>query len=130
MDGVDLIIRGGLADPSQLDRLSRDRFAEFVGREPHATGASQMVYKIRRPEYPQFHFEWHPQTRKVWIARLGRVDDQGRFFPLPSGSTIYPAVLAEHANTHGEAYNFVQTYLRGFKEGRLRDITPAQGQSA
>ena len=87
-----------------LDALTREKFAEFIGRDPHPTGAEK-IYHIKQPNFPEYRFEWHPQARKVYLIRLGR-------------EPLIGEVIAEHAETHGHAFNFVQTFLRGLREGQ------------
>jgi hypothetical protein len=87
-----------------MDALTREKWLEFQGRDPHPSGADQRILHIKQPSFPQYRFEWHPQSRKVYLIRVGAVPLIGE-------------VLAEHAETHAAAYNFVQTFLRGFREG-------------
>jgi len=87
-----------------VDRVTQEQFAEFLGRDPHPTGAGQKVLHLKQPDFPQYRFEWHPQTRKVYLIRVGT-------------QPLIGEILAEHAETHGHAYNFVQTFLRGYREG-------------
>lgn len=87
----------------------KERFAEFIGRDPHPSGAGLKVLHIKQPNYPQFRFEWHPGTRKVYLIRVG-------------AKPLVGEKLAEHAETHGEAYAYVQTFLRGYREGLTPDI--------
>lgn len=93
-----------------MDAVTREKFAEFLGRDPHPSGTDK-VYHIKQPNFPQYHFEWHPQTRKVYLIRVGTVPLIGE-------------VLAEHAETHGHAQNFVQTFLRGYREGQMPASKP------
>ena len=66
-----------------------------------------MIQHIRTPEFPQWRFEYHPQTQKVYLIRVGRKPEVGE-------------VIAEHCDTHGRAIGFVQTFLRGVKEGAAK----------
>lgn len=91
-----------------MDALTREKFAEFMGREPFR---QEKVLHIKQPNFPQYRFEWHPQSRKVYLIRLGT-------------TPLIGEILAEHAETHGAAYNFVQTFLRGFREGQLPTPKP------
>ena len=95
--------------PGALDKHTAEKFAEFLGRDPHPTGGAQMCMHIKQPQFPQYRFEWHPQSRKVYLIRLGRTPLVGE-------------VIAEHAETHGHAFNFVQTFLRGLREGQTPTI--------
>lgn len=67
-----------------------------------------MIQHIRSPLTPEYRFEYHPETGKVYLIRVGRTPEVGE-------------VIAEHCDTHGRAFGFVQTYLRGLDEGR-RDV--------
>lgn len=95
---------------ARLDPATRDAFEAFRGRDPHPTGDKQPYLHIKQPNFPQFRFEWHPQKRKVYLVRLGR-------------TPLIGEILAENAETHGDAYNFVQTWLRGFREGQTPDVS-------
>lgn len=112
-----LLTGGPLA---QLDPKTRDAFEAFRGRDPHPTGDGQRVLHIKQPAFPQFRFEWHPQKRKVYLVRLGRLVDG---VLVPNTGPLIGEILAEHAETHGDAFNFVQTWLRGFREGQTPDVT-------
>lgn len=89
-----------------MDALTKEKFAEFQGRDPHPSGAGQRVCHIKQPAFPQYRFEWHPHSRKVYLVRVGSTPEIGE-------------ILAEHAETQGAAFNFVQTFLRGFREGQM-----------
>lgn len=95
--------------PNTVDMATREKFAEFLGRDPHPTGAREMCLQIKQPNFPQYRFEWHPQSRKVYLIRLGRTPLVGE-------------VIAEHCETHGDAFNYVQTFLRGYREGQAPTI--------
>ena len=103
-------LANGYRLPQRLDEATRNKFAEFQGRDPHPSG-QQMVYHIKQPNFPQYRFEWHPQSRKVYLIRLG-------------SAPLIGEILAEHAETHGDAHNFVQTFLRGFREGQTPTPKP------
>lgn len=98
-------LANGYRLPSSIDHGTAEKFREFIGRDPHPTG-QELVYHIKQPNFPQYRFEWHPQSRKVYLIRLG-------------ATPLIGEILAEHAETHGDAFNFVQTFLRGFREGQL-----------
>lgn len=104
-----------------LDPATRDQFEAFMGRDPHPSGGGQQVAHIKEPTYPQFHFEWHPQRRKVYMARIGRMTLAG-FEPLPPGSTLQAEVVHEHCDTRADAINAIKCWLRGFREGQTPDI--------
>lgn len=88
------------------------------------------IEKIKDPRLPQFLFEWHPHTKKVYVVCLpGKFVDgivghfeNGKFVPgfyEPSFSSVEAKgfVLAEHCEHHARFYGFVQTYARGYFQG-------------
>jgi len=95
-----------------LDAVTRERFAEFLGRDPHHSAGGQEILHIRAPLATEFRFEWHPQIRKVYLVRQGREGPE------------LGEILAEHAETHAHAINFVQTFLRGYREGQAPGVKP------
>lgn len=92
-----------------VDAPTRDAWNEFLGRDPHPSGAAEPFYVIQQPKFPQFRFEWHTQKRKLYLIRL-------------NNKPLIGEIMAEHVDTHGQAYNFVQTWLRGYKEGLAPNI--------
>ena len=106
--------------PLILDRPTREAFDAFRGRGPDPTGAGRQVMHIKIPQFPQYRFEWHPQARKVYLTRLGRMVDG---VLVASDGPLVGEVMAEHAETHGQAYGFVQTWLRGFREGQTPTLS-------
>ena len=66
------------------------------------------IVVIKNANLPQFRFEWHPQTRKVYVMPM----------PTAEGQRIEADVLAEHADNHAQAFGFVQTWSRGYHAGR------------
>ena len=74
------------------------------------------VQKTKDPNFPQFLFEWHEVTGKVYIIAIpGRFQDEV-FVPGMIGEAR-AQVLAEHCDTHARFFGFVQTYLRGYRQG-------------
>lgn len=73
-----------------------------------------LIQKVKILGFPQFLFEFHAESGKVYLIDLDAgKDEKGR--PLAQ-------VIAEHCDTEGRAYGFVQTYLRGFRRGRDNKI--------
>lgn len=103
----------------KLDPATRAAFDEFRSRDPHPTGDGQRILVIKQPAFPQFRFEWHPQKRKVYLVRMGRMVDG---VLIAQTGPLTGEILAEHAETHAHAFNFVQTWLRGFREGQTPDL--------
>lgn len=68
------------------------------------------IPKFRFPAFPDFVFEYHEGVGKVYLIDLAsKPTDDGKYIA---------EVIAEHVDTHGRAYGFVQTYLRGFRRAR------------
>jgi len=93
-----------------------DAAADKVIREYLGFGQADnpnRVYHFSDPRLPQFAFEWHPKTQKVY-----RIDFPGAWyeggFLEPAGGTAKGHVIAEHAMTHAMAFGFVQTFCRGY----------------
>lgn len=92
-----------------IDPALKARFLEFLGRDPHPTGAGRAVWNLSNPRLPQYRFEWHPQTRRVYLARL-------------NARPVVGEVIAFNIETHGDAINAVNIWTRGFNEGRAPDV--------
>lgn len=83
------------------------------------------VQKIKDPKFPQFLFEWHEQSQKVYVIGIPGRFEGGEFVIALTGEAR-AAVLAEHCEHHARFYGFVQTYLRGYRQG-LADQQRKQG---
>lgn len=105
-----------------MDPLSREKFLEWQGRDPHPTGAGRSILHLQQPAFPHLRFEWHPQSRKVYLVRLGRIDQERGFVPIDPKTPMVGEIIAEHAETHGAAFTFVQTFLRGYREGQTPNL--------
>ena len=62
------------------------------------------VEHFKFPAFPSFRFEYHPEIGKVYLIDLVNAPGVGE-------------CIAEHCDTSGRAFGFVQTWLRGFKFG-------------
>lgn len=94
-------------DPN-LDKLIRREFGLGAAEQP------QSVYHARDPRLPQFAFEFHVGSQRVY-----RMDNPGRWqegcwVPAPSGSVRAGHCIAEHCLTHGMFVGFVQTFCRAY----------------
>ncbi len=79
-----------------------------------------MILHIKRPDVPEFRFEYHPRTGKVYLIQT----------PSYSGQTVQAHVLAEHCDTQGRAIGFVQTFCRGYREGqKVASLVTAEGRT-
>jgi hypothetical protein len=81
-----------------------------------AAAAPGRVARFRDPLVPQFEFEWHPGTGKVYVLEAAGRHEAGAFVPDPSARARRAVVVAEHCDHHARAYGFVQTFLRGYKK--------------
>lgn len=68
------------------------------------------IYHIKAPTFPQFRFEWHPNTKRVYLVRL----------------SVAPAIgdpIAMEIESHGAAQNAVLIWLRGYREAKAERLT-------
>jgi len=86
------------------------------------------IQHTRSPNFPQFEFEWHEQTGKVYIIAIpGKFIDR-QFVPAESGNAK-GTILAEHCDHHARFLGFVQTYLRGYRQGLQDESLMAKGEA-
>lgn len=72
------------------------------------------IYGFTPPEFPQFRFEWHrlkthAETQKpgvLYVIRVGTIPEHAEPF-------------AWEIETHGDAYNAVLIWLRGYRHRML-----------
>ena len=65
------------------------------------------VYRLRSAAaFPQFDFEWHPGTKRVYLIRKGVVPLIGEPF-------------AFEVEDEGAAHNAVLIFLRGYRAARI-----------
>lgn len=76
------------------------------------------IEKTATPSLPQFVFEWHPWTQKVYVVELPGEWFDGQFVPGLSGERASAWAIAEHCEDHGRFLGAVQTWLRGYRKGR------------
>lgn len=93
------------------------------------------VVKIANPHFPNFLFEWHTQGEKreadgeVYVIAIpGRFVD-GVFVRDLGTHKAMGFKLAEHCDSHARFIGFVQTYLRGYKQGLADAKLLAQGEA-
>jgi hypothetical protein len=69
------------------------------------------IRHIAAPAFPQFRFEWHPSTKRVFIIRQ-------------SAPTIGEPIAFEIAD-HGAAHNAALIWLRGYRAAQAEAaLTP------
>lgn len=83
--------------------ILRDKVLEWMGRDPHPTGALQGVWKINSP-IPGTLFEWHPKERRVYLVELKEIDGKTHGVGTP---------IAYEIVTHGDAINAALVFCRG-----------------
>jgi hypothetical protein len=66
------------------------------------------ILRTRTPTFPQFEFEWHEVTGKVYVVET----------PKERSNTANGVAIAEHVSTHAGFLGAVQTYLRGYRKGK------------
>lgn len=73
------------------------------------------IWPTSTPAFPQFAFEWHEASQKVYVITIpGRWVD-GVFLRDDSVKTAEGVCIAEHCEHHAQFLGFVQTYLRGYR---------------
>lgn len=73
---------------------------------------------IDSPKHPQFHFEWHPESGKVYVVNVPGKWIDGIFVKDTSVHTAKAEIAAEHCEHHARFYGFVQTFLRGYNKAK------------
>lgn len=63
------------------------------------------IFHIKTPTFPEFRFEWHPQTKRVYLIRITAEQ--------PIGEPI-----AMEIETAGAAHNAVLIFLRGYRAAK------------
>lgn len=71
--------------------------------------------------FPQFRFEFHPATKKVYVLGLTG-GFSGKKFELSGSEKVKAFVLAEDCDHNARFLAFVQAYLRGYRQGRYDQI--------
>src|SRR5690348_8153020 len=80
----------------------------FEGMHIAGSGANlrqhngQTVKIIKSPAFPQFRFEWHTVSRKVYLVRVGQTPEIGEVF-------------AHDIDNEGQAQTAVLIWLRGYR---------------
>lgn len=80
------------------------------------TPAVPKIEKCTDPLVPQFVFEWHPDTKKVFLCEIPGRHEDGQFIPDFGRTTINAVTITEHCDTHAMFFGFCQTFLRGYKK--------------
>ena len=77
----------------------------------HAAQPGAQILHIKTPTFPQFRFEWHPGTRRVYLIRVG-------------ATPVIGEAMAFEITTHGAAQNAVLIWLRGYRQAKLEMDDP------
>jgi len=64
------------------------------------------ILHIKQPRHPEFRFEWHPNSKKVYVIRIGVSPEVGE-------------ILAFDIDTHGGAINAVLIWTRGYAAAQV-----------
>jgi hypothetical protein len=62
----------------------------------------ETILKLSQPLVPQFRFEWHPRTKRVYTIRVGATPEVGE-------------LIAFDVENHGQAINAVNIWCRGYR---------------
>lgn len=113
--------------------LTQEDFDKLVRRE-FGLGAAELpgrIHHCKDPRLPQFEFEWHPGSQKVYRKDNPGAWIDGEWVPAPPGSVRNCPVIAEHCLTHAQFFGFVQTFCRAYllackhsAEGRMGHLAP------
>lgn len=89
--------------------------------DPNLAPVGNLVKSIKMVGFPQFVFEYHPSAGedggKVYVVEAKAARNEKGEIPA--------AVLAEHVYNEGQAYGFVQTFLRGYRRGARGEVVAA-----
>jgi hypothetical protein len=72
---------------------------------PRLPGPTGQTCHIKNPRLPQFRFEWHRDSKRVYLVRLGGFPEIGE-------------PIAYEVADQGQATNAVLIWCRGYHEGR------------
>lgn len=109
----------------EMDRLIRREFG--LGKRE----APGRVHYAQDPRLPQFRFEWHAGSQKVYRMDLPGAWIDGAWVSAAAGAVCHGRIVAEHCLTHGQFFGFVQTFCRGYllacqhaERGALHHLAP------
>lgn len=80
-----------------------------------------IIQKTKTPSFPQFVFEWHENTQKVYVIELPGKFEDSVFVPDTTIGSVSAVAIAEHCEHHARFLGFVQTWLRGYRKGKLNE---------
>jgi len=66
------------------------------------TTGGDPIRVIKSPNWPDFRFEYHPKTKRVYLVRIGHKPEIGEVF-------------AFDIENEGQAHNAVLIWLRGYR---------------
>lgn len=87
------------------------------------TPVAPRVHKAMNPSFPDFAFEWHEHSQKVYaIANPGRWE-QGRFVPDLAAGTAHASLIGEECDCLPRFKQYTRTFLCGILAGANRRTT-------
>lgn len=86
--------------------------------------APPIIPKKRDPAFPQFLFEYHPHTKRVYVTQIPGTWDGPLFTPALTGEAK-AGIIAEHCDDEGKFFGHVQSFLRGFRKCAAMTLGPA-----
>lgn len=98
-------------------------YLEWQGRAPHPSAGNDKILHLKNVAIPEWRFEWHPQSRRLYLIRQGVLVDNPR---VEGGKVERGELIAYNVETYGHAYNALLVYLRGVQEGRTWSPTLAR----
>lgn len=78
----------------------------FGRPKPYQPSWLDRTFKIRAPHEPGFRFEWHPNTKRLYMIRVGHLTTDGKEVGEP---------IAFDVENEGQAYNYALVFLRGYR---------------
>ena len=102
-----------------MSKSSLEVAAPAVLRGLHApcgpAPATGEIMQIKATTFPDLRFEWHPESKRVYVIRLGTTPE----FAEP---------FAFEIENSGTAHNAVLIWLRGYRAGQAAALLPAAEQ--
>lgn len=96
-------------------------YLEYRGRAPHPSAGNDKILHLKNVAIPEWRFEWHPQSRRLYLIRQGVLVDNAR---VEGGKSERGELIAYNVETYGQAYSALLVYLRGVTEGRTPSLNP------
>lgn len=101
-------------------------YLEWRGRAPHPSAGNDKILHLKNVAIPEWRFEWHPQSRRLYLIRAGVLVDSAR---VEGGKAERGEIVAYNVENYGQAYSALLVYMRGVKEGRTPSLARRRSKS-